>query len=396
MKKNSLFLILLLSLVFTFNSAFASLSISPLRFEFEIQEWNSIKETIRVTNRWDTSITLYTTSEDFVAGDDSWTPRFVKPWDNDSRDYSLSNWIKTPQTNITLAPWETREIPFSIEVPERAEPGWHYAALFFSPGTPSGAQVAVVQRLWVLMLVDVPWEVKIEGNLKEFNIWKKEDNIFLKENKFEKFPIYFQTLFENTWNTHLKPTWKITLIDENWEVLKNVWKETISSPAWAYIWERMVDYIPINDTRWNVLPRSERRFESIWQGFWYTVLEEDWTRSVLFRNPEEHYSRQAEEKAKFLMPWQSVNTRTINKQIIAEFELFYEWKDRVWKDFLDSKTFNISYKEDYIGFNYFVIAVLSILILAILIYFIVVAPKTKAKKEEELRKKIMEEMQNNK
>lgn len=391
--KTSLFIIIS---IFSLNTTFASLSISPLKFEFNIEQSKSTKDKIKVTNNWDTTITLYSSKEDFIAWDDSWTPKFVKPEDQTNPEYALSNWIKIEDGNVTLAPGESKEVKFSVNLPKNAEPGWHYAAVFFSPGTPSWAQVAVVQRLWVLVLVNVPWEVKVEWNLKSFKIWNiAEDKKLVESEKFDTLPITFQTVFENLWNVHLKPSWKITLIDEDGEVLKNIWKETVSSPAWAYLWEKMVDYIPINDTLWNVLPKSQRRFETNWMWFGYNVLNEDGTKSVKFNNLEEYYAQKASEKAQFLMFWESINTRVVNKKITAKFELNYEAKDKAKKEFLDSKDFYITYKEKYIWVNYTLISILAIILLAIWGYVSLVMPKQKARKEEELRKKIMEEMKKN-
>ncbi len=394
MKKIFLLLAFISSFVFT-NYAFAAISISPLKFEFEINELSSKKEKIKVTNDSDKPITLYSSQEDFISWDDTWTPKFVKPEDQTNPEYSLSNWIKIEDENVTLAPNESREVNFSVNVPKNAEPGWHYAAIFFSPGTPSWAQVAVVQRIWVLVLVNVPGEAKVEWNLKSFKIWKlDESKSLVEENAFKDFPIVFQTVFENMWNVHLKPTWKITLIDEDGEVLKNVWKETLSSPAWAYLWEKMVDYIPVNDAWWNVLPKSSRRFEIPWMWFGYNVLNEDGTKSVLFKNLEEYYADKASEKAQYLMFWQSVNSRTVQKKITAKFELAYEAKDKQKKDFLESKDFYVTYDEKYIWINYTLIWILALMIIWVLVYFIQIAPKQRARKEEELKQKIMEEMKN--
>lgn len=393
MKKLLLFIIAFILII---PSVSASLSISPLKFEFDLNSKDTKKEIIKLTNSWDTPITLYTSNEDFMAWDDTWTPKFVKPEDQTNTEYSLSNWIKVDDKNITLAPNETKEVTFSINVPKDAEPGWHYAAIFFSPWAPSWAQVAVIQRLWVLILVNIDWDVKIEWNMKSLKIWQKENNKLNELKEFSSFPIIFETVFENLWNVHLKPTWKITLIDDSWETLKNIWKETISSTAWAYLWEKMVDYIPINDTLWNVLPKSERKFESNWEWFWYSVLNEDGTKSVKFKNLTDYYADKTTEKAQFLMPWQSVNTRSVNKEITAKIELRYEWKDKKTKEFLEDRKINVKYEEKYIWLNYIVIFIWLFLFIIAIIYFIVIAPKQKSKKEEELRRKIMEEMNKNK
>lgn len=73
--------------------------------------------------------------------------------------------------------------------------------LYFSPGVPSWAQVAVVQRIWVLILIDVPGEVKIGWELNSFKIGQIEEN-FIEKSSFDNFPINFETIFENTWNIY--------------------------------------------------------------------------------------------------------------------------------------------------------------------------------------------------
>ncbi|MDP2103403.1 MAG: DUF916 domain-containing protein, partial [Candidatus Gracilibacteria bacterium] len=250
----------------------ASLSISPLKHELTIEAGQSKSEIIKVTNNSDAPITLYTSKEDFIAGDDTGTPTFVKPQEQTSDVYSLSNWISIENGNITLAKNETREVRFTVKVPAKGEPGGHYGAIFFSPGAPSGAQVAVVQRLGVLILINVPGDIQIAGNLSGWEIGKKADKTFTAQDTFDSFPVVFETKFKNDGNTHLKPVGKIELIDEDGETLKSIGKEAMVSPAGAFIGEKMVDYIPVNDGLGNVLPKSERRFESTWEGFGYPEL----------------------------------------------------------------------------------------------------------------------------
>lgn len=368
----------------------ANLSISPLKHELTIENWKQKSETIKVTNNEKTAITLYTSKEDFVAWDDSWTPSFIKPQDQKTDLYSLSNWIAIENNNVTLAPGETREIRFSVKVPANWEPGWHYWAIFFSPGAPSGAQVAVVQRLWVLILINVPGDIKISWDLTGFDVWNKVENKLEIKDSFNKFPVYFDVKFKNDWNTHLKPTWKIELIDSSWEILKNIWKESITSPAGAYIWEKMVDYIPVNDGAGNVLPKSERRFEWTWAGFGYSELNADGTKSVKFKDLTEYYASKAAEKRAYLQFYEQIHTRKVNKKITANLSLSYEWKDKEKKDFKQTKTFTVSYDEQYVGVNYYMVALILLIIAWFIYYNKIVTPKSK----EKLRKQLLDEMKN--
>lgn len=383
-------------LFFVLPSTFAAISISPLKYEISVEQWTTATKTIKITNEWEDPITLYTSSEDFISGDSTGQPKFIKPEIGWANDISLANWITIKEKNLTLTVWETREIDFDITVPENGEPGWHYWAIFFSPGIIWDWEVAFSQRIWILLLIEVPGEIIIDWKLETFEIWENIEDSFVENNSFDDLPITFNTNFKNNWNIHLKPRWQIELIDEDGNVLKNVWKETITSPTWTFVWEKMVDYIPVNDVEWNVLPHSDRTFISTWEWFGYTVLEEDWTKKVLFKNIEEYYDDKASESQAYLMFWEQIHEREVSKEITANLSLYYKSKDIEQKEFLQTSKFNISYTQKYIWLNYYVVSWVWILVLGLIYFVIMVLPKQKRKKEEEMRKKIMKEMKKKK
>ncbi|MDD5376789.1 MAG: DUF916 domain-containing protein [Candidatus Gracilibacteria bacterium] len=384
--KSSRYLSALALFISCISFAHANLSISPLKYELTVGAGKETSEIIKVTNNSDIPITLYTSKEDFIAGDDTGTPTFVKPQNQISDEYSLSNWINIENANVTLAKGETREVRFTVKVPQKGEPGGHYGAIFFSPGAPSGAQVAVVQRLGVLILINVPGDIQIAGSVESFDIGKKLENAFTPASDFNAFPIVFETKFKNEGNTHLKPTGRIELIDENGETLKNIGKEAITSPAGAFIGEKMVDYIPVNDGLGNVLPKSERRFESAWEGFGYQELQADGTKVVKFKDLTAYYADKAAEKRAFLQFWESIHTRTVDKTVSANLILSYEGKDKEKKEFRDSKKITVRYQEQYVGINYFVIIMILGIVAALGYYVLIAVPASK----ERLRKELME------
>lgn len=376
-----------------FLPAYANISISPLKHEISVEEGQASVKTIKLKNTGDKAMTLYTSKEDFVAGDDSWTPRFIKPEDMPNPDLSLSNWITLENENISLAPNETKEIKFVVNVPQKAEPGWHYWAIFFAPEIPQGAQVAVVQRIWVLVLIDVPWEVKVGWEFKETKIGQPWEEGFEVKDTFDSVPVVFAVDFENTWNTHLKPKGKIELVDEDWNLLEKIWKEAIVSPQGAFIWERVVDYIPVNDWNGNVLPSSNRVFKSEWLWFGYTELDETTGQKLAkFKWIEDYYAEEFSKRG-VLKFYEQERQREITKEITARYELYYEGKDKEKKVVNKNEKFKVTYTEQYVWYNYLVIGGLWTFVLLILIYLIFIRPKHSNKKEEEMRRKIMEEMQ---
>jgi len=223
--------------------------------------------------------------------------------------------------------------------------------------------------------------------MTKFDIGTKDDKqVFAAKTSFDAFPIVFQTQFENAGNIHLKPIGKIELVDENGEILKNVGKESIVNEKGAFLGEKMVDYIPVNDTYGNVLPKSKRVFDSLWQGFGYQELQEDGTKAVKFKDLTQYYADKT--KQTYLQFWQSVHSRSVDKKIIANVSLSYEGKDGQKKDFKDTKTFNVQYDEQYVGVNYWMIGIIILVIAGAIYYIQVVAPKSR----EALKKQLLEEM----
>lgn len=160
------------------------------------------------------------------------------------------------------------------------------------------------------------------------------------------------------------------------------------SPAGAFIGEKMVDYIPVNDGLGNVLPKSERRFESTWEGFGYPELQADGTKVVKFKNLTDYYADRAAEKKSFLQFWESIHTRTVDKTITANISLSYEGKDKEKKEFHDTKKFNVEYDEQYVGMNYLVVLIVLALLASIGYYVFIAVPASK----ERLKKELMKEM----
>ena len=102
----------------SFITGFAAISISPLKYELTVKQGENSTQTVKITNESPETITLYSSSEDFITSGETGQPQFVKPEDQESSDLSLANWIELNEKNITLAPSETKEVAFTIKVPQ--------------------------------------------------------------------------------------------------------------------------------------------------------------------------------------------------------------------------------------------------------------------------------------
>jgi hypothetical protein len=401
-----LFILTFISLSYFWNSfANINLTVSPISYEIDTTTWSVITKNAILFNRSDKTYTIVTWKSDFESKDNQWNPRFVRKSELVYSWQELSSWINIDVPSFTIAPWERKDISFTITVPEDATPGWHYWAIFFKNAnseTSAWSQININVDYWVLLLVKVDWEIITRWEVEETQIniksnwdgwwwwlsklekddcpiidltnsqydWKCIDNFFdifgdknIKDNinkldlddpsklNVDDFNIEFETLFINEWNTHLKPNWTIKLVDKNWNELKWIWKETIKNEDWTITWEKIVDYLPINDNWWNVLPWTNRNFTSEWKWFPYEGYDENWKKIIKYWTPEEYYTQKNIEENWFLMPRERVCEKINHEKITAYINIWYLNKDSENVEFSSAKDLYIDYKEKYVWLN---------------------------------------------
>lgn len=172
------------------------IGVSPHTFEFEVNRGQVIKNKIKVLNQSEIAIPMAVKITNFTAAEETGQMLF----DETSQDISIASrkWIKIENPNFILESGETKDIRFSIEVPENAEPGGHYATVLFEPKLPSFYfKEGGIRTLPVIGVIFL-FSVEVEGLLRlgqpltivEFNI---PENLHLK--KLENFATRFGGLF---------------------------------------------------------------------------------------------------------------------------------------------------------------------------------------------------------
>jgi len=158
------------------------LTVAPHTFELDVFPGEVRHEKIKIFNQSETAIPFSIQTTDFTAEDDSGEMIF----DESVQDISIAarKWIKIEKPNFILEAGESGEMPFSIEVPENAEPGGHYAIILFQPALPSfyfkEGEVRAIPQLGVLLLLSVktltlePVSAEEQIEIVEFGIPKEE------------------------------------------------------------------------------------------------------------------------------------------------------------------------------------------------------------------------------
>lgn len=228
-KKKSLIALILIAVLFSNKSAHA-ITITPVRFEISTDAGQTVSGEMIVMNEQDEAKTLYSSYENFEARGENGTPTFVPATDG------LATWIST-ETSITLEARESKVVPFTISVPQGAEAGGHFAAIFWSSNPNEPGQVSIGAKIGTLVLLTVSGDITEEGKVMDFST---KDG----QKKFDALPVGFTYRFQNGGNDRIKP--------EGLLVVKNMFGMTTKN-------------LPANQVEGNVLPKSIRRFEVVWQ-----------------------------------------------------------------------------------------------------------------------------------
>ena len=209
-----------------------ALTVSPVRMEITADPGQTVTGKLLLLNEQDGTKTFYSSFENFEPSGDSGAPRFIGAGDG------LATWMEI-DSKVTLESGKSIDIPYSITIPQNAEPGGYFAAIFFgsqAPGVQGGGEVSIGGKIGVLILLRVSGEVAEGGGLLEFIT--KEKNRF-----FSTLPISFFYRLNNTGGDRIVPSGEIKI--------KNIFQITSAT-------------LLANKNEGSVLPGSIRKFEVIW------------------------------------------------------------------------------------------------------------------------------------
>lgn len=178
---------------------------------------------------------------------------------------------------------------------------------------------------------------------------------------FNDFWIEFTFPIKNNGNTHVKPDGKVTIKDEDGNIIKAIGKELMVNDRGLITWEKIVDYIPINDQWGNILPKTNRVFESEWEGFPYKTYDDSGNQITNYWTPSEYYTKKNKEDAGFLMPWQRISEVLQQKKLTADIEIIYTDENGDPIEFNTAQEFDIEYIEQQVTLNPYVVLWLLLL-----------------------------------
>lgn len=221
-----------------------TLSISPTLFDMSAmpgQNWQSALKIINV-NPFD--LTVYVEVVNFAPQGEGGDGRFIPVFAEETEGSTLAEWISISREAVVIPREQSKEIPFSVAIPNDATPGGHFAAILV--GTRPLVKSAEQSQLQTAQMVTSLFFARVDGDVIESGLVRE----FMTDGTYLSKPeVDFLLRFENKGNVHLKPQGEIKIY--------NMWGE-----------ERGI--IPINQSTnfGNVLPESIRKFTFTWKGEW--------------------------------------------------------------------------------------------------------------------------------
>jgi len=195
------------------------------------------------------------------------------------------------------------QIPFTINVPEDAAPGGHFAAVLIGTKSPKNASgkpnVETSQVVSSLMFLRVAGDIIESGSIREF---------VAEQSIYESPEVTFEMRFENKGNVHLQPQGDIKIL--------NMWGQ-----------ERGI--IPVNRQSLfgNVLPESVRKYRFTWSGEWSLADIGRYTAIATLAYGEDERQFVTEETSFWVVPWKVLGTVGI---ILLSFILLFIWAIKLY------------------------------------------------------------------
>lgn len=180
----------------------AALTLIPPSIELGLNPGQKSQTSIKLFNETADTVELYPEPRSFTAKGETGQPSF----DFSTPVEGLASWITVEPGPIVLKPNERYEVPLTITPPANADPGGHYASVFFSTAPPKegAGQVHIASKVGTLLLTRVAGTVTETGSISEFQTTSGR-TIFTRP------PVEFFVRYENSGNVHLRPTGTVTI-----------------------------------------------------------------------------------------------------------------------------------------------------------------------------------------
>ena len=183
-----------------------ALSVTPTLFDVSVEPGQIWQSSVRVINSNQFDMVVYARPVNFSAVDETGRSHFQPILEAAVDGLTLAEWIDVPTEGIVIPQQQTKEISFTVRVPDNAAPGGQYAAIMVSTEpTQAGediAQIRTSQAVTSLFFLRVEGDIVEQGQIRSFRSLQSIVQIPKTE---------FSLRFQNTGTVHLQPQGEITI-----------------------------------------------------------------------------------------------------------------------------------------------------------------------------------------
>ena len=182
-------------------------SIFPEKFELELLPGETYHDKIRISNLTQKPLLIDIQLKRFSAGGEKGE---IKSADQDDNFLSSFSWIKFKEKYFILKANESKDLDFTIKVPNNAQPGGYYFVSFFKANVLSKEEAPFK----ILPTIGALFFIKIKGNDKQQPLERQIELIdFHYPNFVEKGPISISFRVKNNDFFHVGVGGKLVILD---------------------------------------------------------------------------------------------------------------------------------------------------------------------------------------
>lgn len=181
-------------------SSKSALAVSPAIIEEVLKPGVTTEYVLRISNLTNFPLPISGTIKNFVP---------IEELEDRSKQslYDASQWFRISEPDFILQGNQTKTVKISITPPATAEPGGHYATVYFQPLLPAGALTPatayLTARVGSLAFLILPGETRKSLAIKNLS----------GPNVHQSGPIRFEALLANRGGVHLNPNGQVVIRD---------------------------------------------------------------------------------------------------------------------------------------------------------------------------------------
>lgn len=207
------------------------LTVAPARQELLVDPGEQTAVVLKFLNQGDVPVAGLLKVADFIVEDKEGSPTFIEDQTTLSPRFAAASWVELPYEQIAIAPKDKVVVQAKINVPQSAQAGGRYFAIFFEPGgTPS-------QGVGVATEAETPVTIRLAGLVYLRVSGPIEESAYVTQLTAPRFleygPIKVTTEINNKGNYHIRPKGTISLtsvfgkkIDEELLLEQNIFPES--------------------------------------------------------------------------------------------------------------------------------------------------------------------------